>query len=71
MRSIPLADERVTENIPTVVYVEGPGTRLGRERVEQRSLPAARIKAKAAVADPREVERRPRNDSLIVDMQEL
>src|SRR5512132_1299275 len=34
-------------------------------------LPLRRIKAKAAVADPRELVRRPRDDSLIVDVEEI
>jgi hypothetical protein len=64
----PSRHERVTEHITTVVHVQGPGVRLRREGIELRGLASARREAKAAVADPREVNGRPRDDAVIIDV---
>ena len=63
-------DERVPERIPAGVNAQAPGLRIRRHGIKQRRLAGARIKATAAVA-AREVKRRPRDDSLIVDVEEI
>src|SRR5262249_44448934 len=65
----PRSDERVAEDIPTVVNGQGPGVRLCREGGERRRLAGARIEAKAVEAELREGIRRPRDDALIVDAE--